>query len=103
MQTNHNYTVTYSRKNGQKFRGETIDTIVRNQQGDCLGLLRIIRDITDREENDEKIADLMRQKQLILNSAGEGIYGINKEIQHLLIQKQQKCWDTNRRKLLINP
>lgn len=78
-QATNNYIVTYSRKNGQNFRGETIDSIVRNKQGDCLGLLRIIRDITDREENDEKIADLMRQKQLILNSAGEGIYGINQQ------------------------
>ncbi|MBF0422313.1 MAG: response regulator [Magnetococcales bacterium] len=37
----------------------------------------IIRDVTDRKRAEEEIIKLSRQNQLILNSAGEGIYGLD--------------------------
>jgi PAS domain S-box-containing protein len=37
----------------------------------------IVRDITQRKEAEEKLATANRKTQLILNSAGEGIYGLD--------------------------
>ncbi|KYC41847.1 hypothetical protein WA1_17660 [Scytonema hofmannii PCC 7110] len=69
----------YYRKNGEKFIGETINTFVDDSEGNIIGFLHIIRDITERKQAEEKIANLYHQNQLILQSAGEGIYGINRD------------------------
>jgi PAS domain S-box-containing protein len=37
----------------------------------------IVRDVSERKHNEESIAILSRQNELILNAAGEGIYGID--------------------------
>ncbi|HBE49902.1 MAG TPA: hypothetical protein DDW76_14165, partial [Cyanobacteria bacterium UBA11369] len=72
-----NYEMVYFRKNGEKFIGDTINTLVKDAEGNTIGLLGIIRDITSRKRAEEEIAILNHQKSLILQSAGEGIYGVN--------------------------
>jgi PAS domain S-box-containing protein len=73
------YEMVYFRKNGEKFIGDTINTLVKDADGNTIGLLGIIRDITSRKRSEEEIAILNHQKSLILQSAGEGIYGVNRE------------------------
>lgn len=72
-------TVAFSHKNGQGLIGEVNHTVVENREGNILGFLHIIRDITLTRQAEEKIARLNHQNELILNSADEGIYGINRE------------------------
>ena len=71
--------MVYFRKNGEKFIGDTINTLVKDAEGNTIGLLGIIRDITSRKRAEEEIAMLNHQNELILQSAGEGIYGVNRE------------------------
>ena len=73
------YEMVYFRKNGEKFIGDTINTLVKDAEGNTIGLLGIIRDITSRKRAEEEIAMLNHQNELILQSAGEGIYGVNRE------------------------
>ncbi|QIZ70638.1 sensor domain-containing diguanylate cyclase [Oxynema aestuarii] len=44
------YEVEYQRKNRDIFVGETIDSVVKDGEGKTLGLLRIVRDITERKQ-----------------------------------------------------
>lgn len=73
------YEMVYFKKNGENFIGDTINTIVKDANGKPIGLLGIIRDITSRKRSEEEIAILNHQKSLILQSAGEGICGVNRE------------------------
>jgi len=43
------YPVHYKRKDGTVFIGETVGTIIRNQNGAIAGFLGMIRDITERD------------------------------------------------------
>lgn len=42
------YVVTYARKNGETFPGETVGAAVRDENGTLLGFLGVIRDITEQ-------------------------------------------------------
>ncbi len=42
------YVVAYKRKNGEVFPGETIGTAIKDQDGNILGYIGVIRDITER-------------------------------------------------------
>jgi PAS domain S-box-containing protein len=76
--------VTAQRKNGTTFPMElsVSESIVNGQQS----FLGIIRDISERKEVEEEtrksqkaIESIHRERNLILNSAGEGIYGLDNE------------------------
>lgn len=59
------YQISYKRKTGQEFRGETLGTPVRSSNGEVLGYLGIIRDVTEKNQVDA-----------ILQSLAEGASGI---------------------------
>jgi len=50
-------TLTYKRKNGTKFRGETGVFYARDAQGEIYGFIGSIRDITAREATEKKLRD----------------------------------------------
>jgi PAS domain S-box-containing protein len=52
---------------------------LRDSQGNLLGCVHIARDITERKKAEAAMAQLSRQMELILNSAGEGIFGADTE------------------------
>lgn len=54
------YLVDYKRKNGQDFLGETVGGPVRDEQGNTLGYLGIIRDISERDTAERKDARIGR-------------------------------------------
>ncbi|MFQ5570241.1 MAG: PAS domain S-box protein [Rhodothermales bacterium] len=49
------YKTHYKRKNGEHFRGETVESTIYGEQGDVLGSRLVIRDVTGREEQDESL------------------------------------------------
>jgi diguanylate cyclase (GGDEF)-like protein/PAS domain S-box-containing protein len=53
--------------------------LVRNEESEPLFWQGVIFDITERKEAEEAIERLAHRNQLILNSAGEGIYGLDRE------------------------
>ena len=49
------YLVTYRRKNGETFPGETVGTQIRDGDGNTLGYIGVIRDVTSRVEAEEAL------------------------------------------------
>ncbi len=57
---------------------DTIKTAIRDDQGTVTGLVAVSRDITKRKQAEEQIRLLYHQMHLILNAAGEGIFGLDR-------------------------
>jgi len=49
------YEVAYCRKDGEVFAGETVGTPVRDARGEVIGLLGIVRDVTERKQAQEAL------------------------------------------------
>jgi PAS domain S-box-containing protein len=64
-------------KNGSPIVLETSGSPVFDGTGRPQGYRGIARDVTERKQKEEAIDRLRRKKELILNSAGEGIFGID--------------------------
>ena len=64
------------RKDGSSFPVEYVSTPIR-ENGELVGAVVTFSDITEREEKQAALEKLMSQNTLILNSAGEGIYGMD--------------------------
>ena len=58
------YEVNYRRKNGQIFPGETIGTVVKNRDGDIIGYVGVMRDISERKQAQDEIRRLAMTDQL---------------------------------------
>ena len=76
MSTNNEEWVTYA-DNGNRVLLETIKTPMFDDKGELIGVLGIGRDITERKQAEEALASLNAQNELILNSAAEGILGLD--------------------------
>jgi PAS domain S-box-containing protein len=63
------------RKNGEDFPAEA--SIARMELGDETVLVAVLRDITERKSSERALESSQRLRELILNSAGEGIYGLD--------------------------
>jgi PAS domain S-box-containing protein len=52
------YEVTYRRKNGEQFQGETVGSILFNEEGNIFGFGGIIRDVTEKKEKIEQAIEV---------------------------------------------
>lgn len=71
------------KKNGDLFWVEV--NLKRATIGGALRLLAIVRDITGRKKTEQELQRVSRQYQLILESAGDGIFGMNSSGDHILV------------------
>jgi len=55
VQTSAPYTVQYRRKDGALFPGETLGTKIEDADGNFLGFIGVIRDITDRQQIERQL------------------------------------------------
>ena len=67
------------RKDGSSFPVEYSSTPIIGDNGDLLGAVVTFRDVSRRRAAEAEIARLRRNNDLILASAGEGIYGLDAE------------------------
>jgi len=68
----------FYRKDGSFFPAEFSSTpIYENNQ--LKGAVVVFRDITERKQTEQALQQALSEKELILNAAGEGIYGIDME------------------------
>jgi PAS domain S-box-containing protein len=56
-----------------------ITTPLRNTKGDVIGVISVVRDITERKRAEDRIQELNQHIRSILESAAEGIFGLNLE------------------------
>ena len=67
------------RKDGTSFPVEYSSTPILGDDGELLGAVVTFRDVTERRHAEEQLAALKRRNELILASAGEGIYGLDRK------------------------
>ena len=65
------------RKDGTSFPVEYVSTPICHPEDGLVGAVVTFRDITDRKAAEEALKQLSRDRELILSSAGEGIYGLD--------------------------
>lgn len=65
------------RKDGTSFPVEYVSTPIRGASGELTGAVVTFRDITERNRARAVLERLQRTRELILQSAGEGIYGLD--------------------------
>lgn len=56
---------------------DCIKAPIYDAQGALLGIVGVSRDVTEHKKAEERVAQLSHRNELILNSAGEGIYGLD--------------------------
>lgn len=66
------------RKDGTPFWNELLINPVFDSRGTLLSFVGLQTDVTARKQAEETLERLRRQNELILNSAGEGIYGLDR-------------------------
>jgi PAS domain S-box-containing protein len=79
------YEKEYRRKDGTKFPVELRTFLIRDQSGQPTAMWAIVRDLTERKQTKKALGRLQRQNELILNSAAEGILGLDLQGNHLFV------------------
>ena len=62
------YEVSYRRKNGEVFWGETVGTLVDDAEGKRLGYLGMIMDITERKQAEEALQESEERLRLVIDA-----------------------------------
>ncbi len=81
----HGDTEIFWRKDGTSFPVEYTSTPILDNAGKSAGAVVTFRDITTRRQAEQTIQELRRQNDYILNSAGEGIFGLDLEGCHTFV------------------
>lgn len=68
---------TYVRKDGRHVTVNLVVTALHDPGGNLIGFLGVATDVTERKRVEEENRRLIGDLQLLLESAGEGIYGID--------------------------
>ncbi len=71
------YETVRLRKDGQRIMISTTFSPIKDNTGKIIGVSSIARDITDRKRVELAMENLRHQNELILNAAGDGIYGVD--------------------------
>lgn len=67
----------HTRKNGERFFASGVVTALRDESGTLLGFTKVLRDITRRYEAEMERERLLNERHALLDSAGEGIFGVD--------------------------
>ena len=95
------YSVNYRRKNGEVFIGETIGTPLRNSNGEVLGFLGAIRDVTVRENANDAISKNERLLRLITDAVPSLIAYVDSDRVLRFINATGESWYAEPKEKLI--
>ncbi len=86
------YHMQYRRKDGTVFPGETLGTPVRDTQGNILGYVGIIRDITERMETENALKEKENFLQIVLDAIQDGISVLDTDFNIIRVNKIMREW-----------
>lgn len=75
------YEVKYKRKDGSVFWAETLGTQVKNADGEIIGFIGLVRDITRRKQAEEEIRIHREHLEELVNERTHELNAINKELE----------------------
>jgi PAS domain S-box-containing protein len=81
----HGDTEVFWRKDGTSFPAEYTSTPMRDEQGALVGSVVTFRDITYRRQCEKAIEQFRRHNDMILQAAGEGIFGLDLQGNHTFV------------------
>ena len=73
-ETYHPYEIDYRNKNGDIFHSETVGTPVRSEKGEALGLLAIVRDVSDRKKVEEELRESEEKYRSMMEAMKDPVY-----------------------------
>jgi len=73
------------RKDGTSFPAEYTSTPIRDSEGELVGAVVVFQDITYRRQCEQAIKQFRRTNDMILQAAGEGIFGLDLEGRHTFV------------------
>ena len=73
------YETVHRRKDGQQIHVSLTLSPIKDRKGEIIGVSTIARDITDLKRVEEALERIRHHNELILNSAGEGICGLDEQ------------------------
>ncbi|MDH5183851.1 MAG: EAL domain-containing protein [Gammaproteobacteria bacterium] len=74
---NSHFVSDYVRKNGEEFTGETVLSVVCDAEGELLGFVGIVRDITEQLAAHRALAEETERVQVTLQSIGDAVITTN--------------------------
>ncbi|MEX2490181.1 MAG: PAS domain S-box protein [Nitrospirales bacterium] len=81
----HGDTEVFWRKDGTSYPAEYISTPMRDEQGALVGSVVTFRDITYRRQCEKALEQFRRHTDMILQAAGEGIFGLDLQGNHTFV------------------
>jgi len=81
----HGDTEVFWRKDGTSYPAEYISTPMRDEQGTLVGSVVTFRDITYRRQCEKALEQFRRHNDMILQAAGEGIFGLDLQGKHTFV------------------
>ncbi len=106
------YEMDYKRKDGSCFPSETLGTKVKNSEGNVIGFISMIRDITERKLAETKLMESEKELSAILDSIQDTYYQTNSKgmltrvspsVERLLGYKPQELIGSNLASLYFDP
>ncbi|MBM4137598.1 MAG: PAS domain S-box protein, partial [Nitrospira sp.] len=79
------FELIFMRKNGDRFPVIVSPSWIKDKEGNIVSFFATVKDITERRRVEKEMAKLSRQYELILNSAGEGIFGVDLHGNHTFV------------------
>jgi len=86
------YHMQYRRKDGTTFPGETLGTPVRDSQGNVLGYVGIIRDITERMATENALKEKENFLKIVLDAIQDGISVLDTDFNIIRVNKIMREW-----------
>ncbi len=86
------YQMQYLRKDGSTFPGETLGTTVRDSQGNVLGYVGIIRDITERVATENALKENENFLQIVLDAIQDGISVLDTDFNVIRVNTIMREW-----------
>ncbi len=84
-QVHHGDSEVFWRKDGTSFPAEYTSTPIRDEKGSLVGAVVMFQDISYRRQCEKAIQQFRRHTDMILQAAGEGIFGLDLEGNHTFV------------------
>lgn len=75
------YEIAYKRKDGSKFIGETFGTKVFDAEGNTIGFMGVIRDVTSKKQVEAELLDYKDHLEDLVNERTVELSNLNKELE----------------------